>query len=1317
MNSSGLQRILRDLNITWIFCVVITLILACPAFSQEHARISNTQREALVALFNSTHGESWKDKDGWLSDTGRIGDPGTECDWAGVQCDASKTHVVELSLSQHGLKGILPAAISNLRTLKNLNLSFNRLEGEIPKGLFGLRHLERLDLSQNRFRGSLPLRAPGLQHLESLFLSHNYLSGRISPVTRFRALVNLDLSGNRFEGSLPRSMGRLSKLESLNLQGNALTGTVPIEIGYLHSLRELSLAHNRITGKLPDQIGTLPTLQLLYLSYNNFTGPFPSLNKLKKLVNLFASHNAFDGSFPLSVCQDELVSLDFSVNQLDGELPFDMSACKSLQTLNLAHNGFHGEFGSGFVAAMTELESLDLSANRFSGPLPGPLDALTRLSTLNLSDNEFTGEISSVTWPELRILRMDRNHLSGSIPSQLLSDSLQELTLSANQLSGALPKDICASTSIRVLDLSHNHLTGSLCDSIGDLHDINVLNLSYNQLDGELPTSIGSLKNLTSLFLSNNAFAGPLPQEANLPALQLLDISSNQLTGDLPPWVGGLPILIAANFRNNAFTGGAAELVKLKTLRQVDLRENAWKDPLPQQVIKLQNTPASMETIRVIDPRILFVDKSVETSESETQLPSTPPQAPSVVLQTTPTPAQSEPTLIGTVVDPSGAAIADATVLAESASVKKTAETDVAGHYVMSLPVGEYSLTFDRPGFKKQVVEQVKVQPAASQTVNVALAVGQIMSLVEVAAEAPETQLGPWWNSWITRRGASEESKQTILQPNRQYSFYLELSGVSKRDQSNGDVSVELNRALRDRLAKLVTEGTLETSFLVRVSVIGRAAVLSDSINSVAEWSSSVGWVSSAGATTSAILNVELSRLLPNAPASGTLDSAAALLALRGGAVRFAIDTKLQGCAAIAVSIWDENLTIPLDHLVRMVTVGSQSTCAADVGDRQAAPTLYSESSQGIMPDVSLHVFEFTLGGRTHSASFMELSKSVMALIKSVPPCKSYSWDGAATITEQILNSTEFTDALDHARSTDHIYDDVYSSLGKRIAKTVFPPGRQGTCGSAAAFDALTALARQRDVRMFARVSDKKGSLAIVPLGLLAMFKQGNQYLFLHDIRLFEPIERETLSITECVSNWTFVLPGELEGLVDSTVLTPPPSLINDARLIRSREAFVNGFIDLDDSDRPTGLLLLAHHQDGILRFSGPADFLAFTEFKRQLGQGSIAVLSACETANLSGSTKFVTQLNDEGVDAFVAASFEVKLDFGVKFAFNFADIVASNVNQQITLEDAFTRALSTTVKDLSPILGDRARGMSLELVIAGNPRLKICTPNTPSHQ
>jgi Leucine-rich repeat (LRR) protein len=1317
MSTLNPQRVLRGFDVTWIFCVAATLILACPAFSQEHARISNAQRKALVALFNSTHGESWKNTDGWLSDAGRIGDPGTECDWAGVQCDASKTHVVGLSLSESGLKGVLPAAISNLRRLENLNLSFNRLEGEIPLGLFRLRHLERLDLSQNRLRGSLPLTTPGLEHLEYLFLSRNYLDGTISPVTRFRALVNLDLSDNRLVGPVPRSIGRLNKLESLSLERNALTGALPIEIGSLHSVRQLSLAHNHMTGRLPVQIGNMTELAFLDLSYNGFAGPFPSFHKLKNLANLIASHNAFEGPFPGSICQDELTSLDLSSNRLAGELPASIAACKSLQTLDLAHNGLRGQLTPGFVAVMTELQLLDLSANHFSGQLPGSLDGLMRLSTLNLSDNDFTGEISSITWPELSVLRMDRNHLSGSISSQLLSDSLQELTVSANQLSGPLPVEFCALSSIRVLDLSHNLLTGSLCDSIGDLEDINVLNLSFNRLDGQLPISIGSLEKLTTLFLSNNAFAGPLPQGANLPALQLLDVSSNQFTGDLPLWVGRLPILTAATFRNNAFTGGLEELVKLKTLRQLDLRENAWKEPIPQQLIKLQNTPASMETIRVIDPSILVVDKPVETSARETQLPSTPSQVPPVVVQTTPTPAQSEPTLIGTVIDPSGAAVSDATVLAESASVMRTATTDVAGHYLISLPVGEYRLTFGSRGFEKKVIEQVRIQPATSQTVNVKLEVLPAASVVEVSAETPETQLGPWWNSWITRRGANEESKQTILQPNQHYSFYLELSGVSKHDQSNGDLSVELNRSLRDRLAKLVTEGTLETSFLVRISVIGRAAVLSDSINSIAEWSSSTGWVSRSDATNSAVLNVELSRLLPNAPANGNLDSAAALAALRGGAVRFAIDTKLQGCAAIAVSIWDENLTIPLDHLVRMVKVGSRSTCAADVGDQQAVPTLYSESSQGIMPDVSLHVFEFTLGGHTHSASFMKLSKSVVALINPAQPCDSYNWDGAATITEQILNSAEFTDALDHARDTDHIYDEGYSSLGERFRKTVFSSSHQSTCGSAAAFDALTALARQRDVRMFARISDKSGSLAIVPLGLLAMLKEEDQYLFLHDIRLFQPIERETLSNTECVSNWTFVLPAELEGLADPTVLALPPSLTNDDRVVRTMDKFISRFIDLDDSDSPTGLLLLAHHQDGVLRFSGSADIVGFNDFKRELGQGSIAVLSACKTLSLGGSTKFVTQLNDKGVDAFVAASFEVPLRFGVKFAFNFADLIASNVSQQLSLEDAFERTLSTTVNDLKPILGDRARGMSLELVLAGNPRLKICTSGAQFHQ
>lgn len=148
------------------------------------------------------------------------------------------------------------------------------------------------------------------------------------------------------------------------------------------------------------------------------------------------------------------------------------------------------------------------------------------------------------------------------------------------------------------------------------------------------------------------------------------------------------------------------------------------------------------------------------------------------------------------------------------------------------------------------------------------------------------------------------------------------------------------------------------------------------------------------GSAGSAVLNIDLARLFPGQAQTTAADSAATMLALRGGAVRLGIDTEAPGCAAIAISIWDETRTIPLDHLVRFLRVGTSAVCVQDVHEQQTASTLFSDIPQGIMPDVSLHVFEFKLNGNTHSASFM--------VFKDPSQCDSYKWDSDATLTDLI---------------------------------------------------------------------------------------------------------------------------------------------------------------------------------------------------------------------------------------------------------------------------------------------------------------------------
>jgi Leucine-rich repeat (LRR) protein len=135
------------------------------------AQILPAEREALIALYNSTDGDNWTNTDGWM------GAAGTECDWYGVTCDGGGTTVVELSLRNNNLSGTIPAALSNLGGLTILNLNYNQLSGGIPSALGSLSNLESLTLQDNQLNGSIPPELGNLANLGNLNLSGNELNG------------------------------------------------------------------------------------------------------------------------------------------------------------------------------------------------------------------------------------------------------------------------------------------------------------------------------------------------------------------------------------------------------------------------------------------------------------------------------------------------------------------------------------------------------------------------------------------------------------------------------------------------------------------------------------------------------------------------------------------------------------------------------------------------------------------------------------------------------------------------------------------------------------------------------------------------------------------------------------------------------------------------------------------------------------------------------------------------------------------------------------------------------------------------------------
>jgi hypothetical protein len=101
--------------------------------------------------------------------------------------------------------------------------------------------------------------------------------------------------------------------------------------------------------------------------------------------------------------------------------------------------------------------------------------------------------------------------------------------------------------------------------------------------------------------------------------------------------------------------------------------------------------------------------------------------------------AQDRAAINGAVTDPSGAFIAGAPVELKSAAtgLHRTALTNERGLYeIIPLPVGTYSITITKPGFKPTVVSDVDLEFGQTRTIDVTMEVGVTSETVAVTATA-----------------------------------------------------------------------------------------------------------------------------------------------------------------------------------------------------------------------------------------------------------------------------------------------------------------------------------------------------------------------------------------------------------------------------------------------------------------------------------------------------------------------------------------------------------------------------------------------------
>ena len=115
----------------------------------------------------------------------------------------------------------------------------------------------------------------------------------------------------------------------------------------------------------------------------------------------------------------------------------------------------------------------------------------------------------------------------------------------------------------------------------------------------------------------------------------------------------------------------------------------------------------------------------------------------------------------GTVVDPSGAAVPGATVIATNAAINVTSTTTTSGtgsFQIFNLPIGTYELKVSREGFDLNVLDKIPVQEARATTVNTTLKVGKTTESVTVNAT-------PLLNATDTTNGYTLDSSQIEITP------------------------------------------------------------------------------------------------------------------------------------------------------------------------------------------------------------------------------------------------------------------------------------------------------------------------------------------------------------------------------------------------------------------------------------------------------------------------------------------------------------------------------------------------------------------------